>query len=135
MGFFRLFFGQFWDEKGEFLKNVRFNKNNKTFSFSSKAYNIKLKDGSYFDKNGFLWDNRYYIYNKSCPDPILMDKKVQPQIDPEDYNTILETNHLKKLNDIGKENFLTNLLKDPKSLIIVAIFVVGLYLLLTGQLI
>lgn len=130
---FKLYYAKIFDENGQFVKNIWFPKFEKTFKYKSKSYNVKTKEASYYDAKGLLWDNRYYIYNISNPDPILLDKKAEPIIDPEMYNIQLENQTAKKLNDLAKGSWFKNL--DFKTVITIGAVVVGAYLLLTGKLV
>jgi hypothetical protein len=135
MGFnlWRLTYAKIWDNNGEFIKNKRFNKNKKSFQLDDKTFNIKTKEGSFYDDNKLFYNRRFYQYNIDCPDPLKINSKVEPLINSTDYNTLLETRHLQKLNDVNKKGLFGNL--DFKTILAIgAIIVVG-YLLLTGNLV
>jgi hypothetical protein len=135
MGFnlWRWTYAKIWDNNGEFIKNKRFNKNKKSFQLDDKTFNIKTKEGSFYDDNKLFYNRRFYQYNIDCPDPLKINSKVEPLINSTDYNTLLETRHLQKLNDVNKKGLFGNL--DFKTILAIgAIIVVG-YLLLTGNLV
>jgi len=126
----KLYYSKFFDEKGQFIKNQRFAPYSKVFSFKDKSYNVDLRDASYFDSKGILWTNRYFMYNLSNPDPLILNKKMEPIISPEIYNIMLETKTAQKLNDLSKPRFNLNF----KTLIIIGVVIVAGYLLATGKL-
>ena len=126
-------YAKIWDNNGEIFKNVRINKHKKQFNVGDKSFNIKTKEGSYYNDNKLFYNRRFYQYNIDCPDPLKLNEKVEPLINSTDYNTLLETKHLKSLNDINKGNWFKNL--DFKTIIAVVGAVVVLYLLATGQLV
>jgi hypothetical protein len=135
MGFnlWRWTYAKIWDNNGEFIKNKRFNRNKKSFQLDDKTFNIKTKEGSFYDDNKLFYNRRFYQYNIDCPDPLKINSKVEPLINSTDYNTLLETRHLQKLNDVNKKGLFGNL--DFKTILAIgAIIVVG-YLLLTGNLV
>lgn len=126
----KLYYAKIFDEKGQFIKNQRFAPYNNVFSYKNKSYNIILKDISYFDIKGILWTNRYYFYNLSNPNPLILDKKCEPVLSPELYNIMLETTTAQKLNDLSKSKFKL----DFKIILLIGAIIVGGYLLLTGKL-
>lgn len=137
MGLFRKYIAEMWDTNGQHIKNVSFKKSDKKFKFRNGAYNIKLNDGSYSDRKGLLLDKRFYKYNVTYPDPLQMcnifenqQGRVSVKINPEDYNTLLETSQLKKINQADRMSL--NDLLDPKYLIIAGAVIGGIYLILTG---
>jgi hypothetical protein len=133
MGFFKIYFAKMFDEKGEHIKDIQIKKFSKIFNFENKSYNIKLKNSSHFDTKGIFWDRRFFIYNISNPDPIILDKKAEPKIEPELYNIMLETETAKKLNNLSKKGFKD--LLTLKNLLIASAIIVGIYLFSTGKLI
>lgn len=133
LNLFKITYAKIWDEKGEFLKNVKIKPKKKLFNYDDKSFNIKLKDASYYNDNKLFYNRRFYQYNVDCPDPIKINKKVEPLINSDDYNTMLETKQLKKLNELEKKGLFGNL--DFKTILAIgAVIVVG-YLILTGNLV
>lgn len=123
-----------FDDTGKFENIISIPNKERKFNYSNGAYNIKLKEGSYFEKKNF-WGKkrRYYIYNKSCCDPFQIGKEKNALIHPEDYHTLLNTEQLKKLNDVNSKKSLSDLL-TPKNLIIGGVILIGIYLYSTGGL-
>lgn len=126
------YFGMFWDENGEYLGKQPFKRHQKEFKFKNGTYLVKLKEGSYFERKGIFINKRYYLYNIKQSHPIKMNNKSNHYIDPEDFSTLLETNQLKKLNDVNKKG-LQDLL-TPKNIIIAIVVIAGFVLLSTGGL-
>lgn len=132
MGLITKYIAQFWDEKGNYIGSTSFNRLKKTLKYKNKIYHIKIKEGSYYKRKNLslgLVDKTYYQYNISCSDPLIMDKKVEPKINPEDYNTMLETSVIRKLNNINNNIF--DKIDFKKVLIGLGVLVVG-YLVITG---
>lgn len=130
LNLYRNFYASMWDENGEHINFVKFKRKSSTFKHNNKSYNVKLKDGSYYDDNRFFYNRRIYLYQHNCPDPIVMDEKKEPLIKAEVYNIMLETKQLQKLNEISKAGFNLNF----KQIVLGIAVLVGAYLLFTGQL-
>lgn len=127
-------YGIMFDETGKYLDTIKLPKKERKFKYSKGSYNIKLKEGSYFERKNFMGKKRrYYIYNTAYGDPFKLDKEKQPLMNPEDYHTLLNTEQLKKLNDVNSKKSLSDLL-TPKNLIIGGAIILGIYLLSTGGL-
>jgi hypothetical protein len=123
----KLFFANFFDEKGDFIKRIHIDQFQPIFNFRKKAYNV-IKEASYIDLGGILWDKRFYFYKIDNTNPIKFDKKVEPILEPELYNILLETETAKKLNDSHKKFNI-----DFKMiLIILAVLGIGYYIIKNG---
>lgn len=138
MGLFRKYIAQFWDSNGKYIGNKSFNRRKKSFKFGENTYLIRLKQGSYYNRNNLVFglvDKRYYQYIEGVPEPLIMDKKdgIKTMLSAEELNTMIETKQLKKLNDLDKKGILGNL--DMKQVILILAIIVGGYLALTGQLV
>lgn len=132
----KLYYAKFFDERGEYITDKIFRKYNETFKFKNRRYNIELKEGSYYEVSSIplLLKKRYYFYNLSNSNPIKLDKKGEPIINPNIYNTIIESEEAKKLNNLHKGT-LMNFLSEPKNIIILVIIcAVGYYFLKGGTL-
>lgn len=132
MGFFKLHFAIFFDENGENITTKNIPKDDKKFKFKDKTYNINRKKASYYEKKGLIYNKRYYFYNIGCPDPFKLVKPPQAKIimDPEQYNTILETKVIKDLNTV-KFNILDKL---NAKIVIFSLAVIGIigYIIYNG---
>lgn len=133
MGFITLYYGRFFDEEGKHLDDKFFRKSNDTFEYSGKAYNIKRDCPTYTEKKGLLINKRYYYYNISNSDPIKINKKVEPIIDPQMYNIQLKNNIAKKLNEVNTTGLLDKI--GIKEILIGLGAIALIILLLTGNLI
>lgn len=129
----KLFYAKFFDEKGDFIGNKKFNKFDSSFKFKKRRYNIERQKGSYYETSSipFILFKRFYIYNINNSNPIKLDKKSEPIIEPEIYNTIIESEEAKKLNNLHNKGFLAQL--DFKIVLIaLGIIAVGIYFLRGG---
>lgn len=131
---FKQYYAKIFDSRGEFLKNKNFSKYDTTFKFRNRRFNVNAQKGSFYEVTTipFLLKKRYYFYNYDNPDPLILQKNVEPLINPELYNTIIENEEAKKLNNLHKKNLLNMI--DPKIIIGVLIALgVGIYLLQGGS--
>ncbi len=120
-----------FNEAGEFIDYANMPKTDNTFKYKGKAYNIDRKHSSYFKWKGLVWDTRYYFYNIDNCEPLFFNQKRKVIIEPELYNTFLETEVARKLNNTGKKNFADFL--NPKVLLgAVVVAIIGYYLLTGG---
>jgi len=127
--------GKIWDSEGKNLLGIKwFPQFAKHFKFKDKyTFNVNMERGSCESYKGFLWDTYFYHYNIKCPEPLIMAPKgVKVILNPEDYNTLLNTEQLAKLNQVHKKGLLD--LLNPKTLIIIGVVCLLLYLLFTGKL-
>ena len=137
MGLVKQYIAQFWDKNGRFIKNKKFNRRKNSFKDSDNRYLIRLKEGSYYDRNNLAFgilDKRYYQYIEGVPEPLVIDKKdhIKTILSAEELNTMIETKQLKKANEMDKDGLLSKL--DFKTILIIGAIILGAYLLITGQL-
>lgn len=130
---FKVYKAKMFNDKGEFVKHIWFPIYAKNFQWKDKAYLIDIKNASYDDKKGLLWDTRYFYYNISNIMPLILNKNIDSKITPELINIMLKTEIAKKLNDTNKTGVFAFLSK-PKNLLIIGIIIVVIYLLSTGKL-
>lgn len=114
----------FFDENGDYLGSKTFKRSEKIFKYKKNSYNIDLKYSSFRNINviPILWDRKDYYYNIGNSNPVLIDKKSEPIINPELYNIMLETKVARDLNDLSRKglaDFLT-----PRN-ILIGLIVVG----------
>lgn len=129
------YFGKFFDNKGEFLGNGKFKKYDTNFKFKQKRFNVEMQNGSYYEVTTIplILKKRYYFYNIDSPNPIKLDKKAEPILNSDLYNSIIESEEAKKLNNIGRKSIMDFL--EPKYIIaILVIIAVGVYFLRGGSL-
>lgn len=137
MGLFKRYYAEFYDSQGGHIKDVKIPKHAKEFKFKDGAYNLKYKEGTYKDKKGLFIDKRFYKYNIEFSDPLDLSNirdnqgSVKVNIHPQDYNTLLESKQLKKLNELDGKSLADYL--TPQNLLILGAVLVGVYLLSTGQ--
>lgn len=129
----KLFYAKFFDSRGDFIGNKKFNKFDTHFSFKKRRYNIEMQKGSYYETTSipFLLYKRFYIYNLADSNPIKLDKKSEPIIEPDIYNTIIESEEAKKLNNLHNKGLLSKL--DFKTvLLLLGIMAIAIYFLRGG---
>lgn len=124
---------KFFNENGEYIKDIKIPKNEKTFEFNGGSYNVKRKDISYFEKKGVLYNTRFYFYNEKNCDPFVLKSNPAIALSPSMYNTMLKTKIAKDLNDVNKKGIF-DMFKDPKILIGGLVVLIFIYLASTGQL-
>jgi hypothetical protein len=124
----------FFDEKGEYLGKKGIPKKNKVFDYNDGKYNVDLENATYKDESVYLglWKKRTFFYNVSNSNPIRLDKKSEPIINPELYKIQLETKLARDLNDLANKGGLSKFLTPFNILLGVAVIVV-IYLLASGQ--
>lgn len=101
--FLKLKKAKMFDDKGEFVENVLFSAKETTFKYRKGSYVIDLNCPSYFDDTNYLWDTRYFFYNIGNPSPKILSKKEQPIINADVFNVIMETDIMRKLNELSKD--------------------------------
>lgn len=128
----KLFYAKFFDARGDFIGNKRFKKFESTFKYKNRRYNVEMQKGSYYETTTipFILFKRFYIYNLEDPNPIKLDKKSKPILEPEIYNTIIESEEAKKLNNLHKKGLLANL--DMKTIMIILGIIAGAIYFLQG---
>jgi len=137
MGLVKQYIAQFWDKNGTFIKNKKFNRRKNSFKDGDNRYLIRLREGSYYNRNNLAFgilDKRYYQYIEGVPEPLVIDKKdhIKTILSAEELNTMIETKQLKKANEMDKDGLLSKL--DFKTILMIGAVILGAYLLITGQL-
>lgn len=145
----KLYYAKFFNENNEHIKDKWFQKDKDKFKWKNKAYNHKPSGSLFYETKGLLWDRRYYIYRKDCPEPVRLDKLDKYKIvgkrknkkdkikqvskvllDPEQYHTLLETEQLKKLNQPQKSGILDYV--EPKHIVILISIILAIVYLVRG---
>src|SRR6056297_1059503 len=137
MGLVKQYIAQFWDKNGTFIKNKKFNRRKNNFKDGDNKYLIRLREGSYYNRNNLAFgilDKRYYQYIEGVPEPLVIDKKdhIKTILSAEELNTMIETKQLKKANEMDKDGLLSKL--NFKTILMIGAVILGAYLLITGQL-
>ena len=122
MGLVKQYIAQFWDKNGKFIKNKKFNRRKNSFKDGDNRYLVRLKEGSYYDRNNLAFgilDKRYYQYIEGVPEPLVIDKKehIKTILSAEELNTMIETKQLKKANEMDKDGLLSKL--DFKTILMI----------------
>jgi hypothetical protein len=130
MGFFkRKYFAIIFDDNGDFVNCIRFKQKDSTIKFEKRQYNIILDKASHFNRKGLFHDKRFFFYNLNNPNPILINKKIEPIFSSKLYNIMLETKVATDLNNLadgGLGQYLT-----PRN-IIIGIIVIGVIIYFTS---
>ncbi len=95
------------------------------FKFRNKSFIINLKECTFFEKKGLIWNTRYYFYNLKNPFPLrIKTEYLEPKVDSEFLNIQLENKVARDLNRLGDRGLLS--LLTPRNIII---GLVGLFIL------
>lgn len=116
MGFFTLWRAVFHDDNGEEVGKKGFRASKKEFVFKSgdikRTYVIDLKNGSYFQLKGLIWDTRYYQYDINSPFPYSLKREKTRMINPlgEQATQVIDSENLniqlesKVARDLNRHN-------------------------------
>lgn len=132
MGFITLYYARFFDEEGKHITDKWFQKWKNTLQYGDKAYNIKRDNPSYVEAKGLLINKRYYHYNIDNPDPLRIKTEVKPKINPELYNTLLQSKVAKRINEVNSNSILSQI--GFKEILLIGGAIILLILFFTGGL-
>lgn len=130
MGLFKIYKAVLFDDKGEEADITKFKRKEGFFTKKKKSYTIDLKNASHFIKRGLLIDRVYYFYPLNNPSPLLLDKKCEPIMNADAFNSLLETKVIREINKLDKTG-LSELL-TPRNIIIGLIILGAVYYFATG---
>lgn len=121
----------FFDRQGHYvgIKKVRWYE--ESFAFKDRLYNFLPDKASYFKLKFWFSSVKYYMYNYDDPNPICLDGENKPVLHPEAYKRILETDLIKKLNDLPNQGLLSFLLQ-PKVLITLIVIIGAVWYFASG---
>lgn len=115
----------FYDSQGHYVGRKKLDFAQPTFTFLHRGYNFIPLKSSFFKVQHVFNSTKYYFYSLDNPNPLLIKNKLEtPVLTSEEFGVLLETDVIKKLNDLSKKNWLLELL-TPTNLIILAV-VIGL---------
>jgi hypothetical protein len=121
----------FFDVQGRPIGKKRLDYSQPTFIFMKGGYNFKPLKSSFFKITNILSTTKYYFYHLGNPNPLCLSYvPVSIVMSAEDYGTLLETDILRKLNDLSKENLLSKLL-TPRNIIIGLVIIAAIYWMAT----
>lgn len=123
-------YGVFFDDLGYYVGRVKLDYKERKFYYKDRAFNFKPKESSFFKYATLFRTKKYYFYNINNPDPILIDKKVEPIMDAGVYKTILDSDLVKKLNP--KSNNLLDFIGGWKGLILLLVVGAVIYYFASG---
>lgn len=119
----------FYDDKGEWIAKKAFSKTANTINFAGGTFNVLHDKASYTLVKRWYWNVYNYHYNINNPDAFKFGKVAESIISPEVYYVHLNTNMLKKLNDLNKKKFQLDI---KIILLLIGAAILG-YFLLTGH--
>jgi len=125
------YYALIFDKKGNYLKKIKINRKDSTFKYGNKRYNIILNDVSWFKRKTILFNHYYYFYNINNPMPLNILSNIEPVMDSELYNIMLDTKVAKDLNNLPF-SFNMDMLKNPKIIFIIIIIVIAIIYFSTG---
>lgn len=118
----------FLDDKGEFIGKKSFSNTQETFDYGNKSYNVFHKLQSYVIIKRWYWDLEIYFYNINNPNPLILNKKLEPVLSSEMYNIQLKTKVARDLNNLAGGFKL-----DFKTIMIGLAILIVVYLIATGK--
>jgi len=132
MGFFKKsHIALLFDDRGELLAKKSFRRKDDFFTYDGeRKFNIILQNTTAFEKFGILWNTKYYFYNINNPNPLVLNKKLEPILNSKIYNVMLETKVARDLNDLTKSTL--SQLMTPKNIIIVLAILGAVYYFSSG---
>lgn len=131
MGLWTLTRAVFYDDDGEEVKKKLFKSTHGNFKDGKRSYIIDLKQSSYFELRGVIWNTRYYSYQLNNPMPMLLNKKHEPIINTELLNIQLENKVARDLNRVG-DNKLSELF-TPRNMIYLGIGLLAIWFFWSGH--
>jgi len=118
----------FYDDKGEFLGKISFDKTSSTFDYGNRSYNVFHDDATVTKIKRWYWDLELYKYNINNPNPMILNKKCEPILDAEMFNIQLKTKVARDLNDLTNPGFKLTW----KTALIGIIAIIIIYMVATG---
>lgn len=121
-----------FDSSGRLLGMKRISWKKRTFDFENRLYNFLPDNSTFFKIRRLFSTTKYYLYNFDDPNPIVLNGINQPVVDSEAYKIVLETDLIKKLNDIHSFNILA-FLTQPKVIIVILVIIGLIWYFSSGQ--
>jgi len=107
----------FFDSQGIFIGKKRLNYSQPTFIFQKKGYNFVPLKTSSFKITSIFSIIKYYFYHLDNPNPLVLSEVITPVVmNADEYGSLLETDVLRKLNDLAKDNLFSKLF-TPRNII------------------
>lgn len=97
-----------FDNLGHEVGNKFFGKTDEKFRFDNRTFHTPQCYKIHITKKireCFLWTEHEYFYNIDSPDPLVLDKKVEPKVNSALYDTMLDTSMLRELLAMSKSGF------------------------------
>lgn len=130
MGIIRIKKAIRFDDNGVFIDIVKIPKQEPYFGKKHKSYNVMDKEASFFKMKGLIIDKIYFLYNINNPNPYKVDKKCEPIMNSDAYNSMLETKVIRDMNKLEKSP-ISDLL-TPRNIIIGLVVIGAIIYFATG---
>lgn len=123
------YYAVFYDANGVYIGKKRLDRKLSTFSFLRRSFVFDPLNSSYFKIWNPFWATKFYSYNLDNPEPLTNKLNYQPFMTASQFNILIETNALQKLNDLAKKNWLLEFLTLP-NIIVAVVVAVGIWYLM-----
>lgn len=122
-----------FDETGYPAKILKVKWKDYTFIYKDRAYNFMPEKASFFKVRNLISTTKYYFYNVNNPDPLILNEDTlkTDSLNSSVYREILETDLIKKLNQVHKKGLL-DFLAQPKIFIPLLILIGIVYYFYRG---
>lgn len=121
----------FFDDLGHYVGCCNLKYSEPTFGFKGRLYNFLPERSSFFKFRTLFSTRKFYFYTVRDPMPLVLDSKSAPIVDSKAYKHIMQTDLIKKLNDLQKNDFFSWLFQ-PKIIIPLIIGIAVLWYILQG---
>lgn len=114
----------FFDNLGHEVGNKFFGKTDELIKFDKRSFHTPQCFKIHITKKireCFLWTEHEYFYNIDTPEPLILDKKVEPKVNSALYDTMLDTSMLRELLAMSKSGFKL----EVKHVVIAVIVILG----------
>lgn len=116
----------FYDDNGNYHGRKRIKKDSSVFSYCGRSYVFRPFHSTFFKDTGMIWKTRYYHYHVNNPEPLIIKQNYKPFMTASQFNIVIETDALKKLNDLANESLLSKIF-TAKNIIIGLIAIAIIY--------
>jgi hypothetical protein len=116
-----------FDSHGFFLGMAKIKWKDPTFVFQNRVYNFLPSKSTFFKIVYIIFSTKYYLYHVDNSNPILLDGENKGIIDPVAYRRVLETDLIKKLNDLAGFNILSWIMQPKVIVVAIAIILILIF--------
>lgn len=122
----------FFDDDGQFVGLKKLKYSETTFVFKDRTFNFLPFECSRFKTPKLISSTKYYQYNFNDPMPLIIKKQAIPLVNSQAYKNIIDTDIIKKINDLAKPNWLS-MLFQPKVMVVVILIAVAIWYFSKGS--